>query len=278
MIKNQKLYDCIPFYQSNLLFELRLHTLSNIVDKFIVCEATKSHSGETKELIFDLKRFHKFKNKIEYIVVDDMPDKKSKIFDKYPLYNFQIDKLLNGIKEAEDEDFIMMSDEDEIPNPNVIENYSFKNFKYAIFLQNLYYYKFNIQNLDEFNGNEWPGSRICKKKSLKKFSTFRSLKTKNSKAPFWKFWKEKSIQLIKNGGWHFTYLMDSENIAKKIKSSEHNEFNTSAFTQTKKIKYRMNNLIDPFDRSNRLKKVNIDESFPEYLFKNQDYYSEWILK
>ena len=57
MIKNQKLYDCIPFYQSNLLFELRLHTLSNIVDKFIVCEATKSHSGETKELIFDLKDF-----------------------------------------------------------------------------------------------------------------------------------------------------------------------------------------------------------------------------
>ena len=78
MIKNQKLYDCIPFYQSNLLFELRLHTLSNIVDKFIVCEATKSHSGETKELIFDLKRFHKFRDKIEYIVVDDMPDVKVK--------------------------------------------------------------------------------------------------------------------------------------------------------------------------------------------------------
>ena len=89
MIKNQKLYDCIPFYQSNLLFELRLHTLSNIVDKFIVCEATKSHSGETKELIFDLKRFHKFRDKIEYIVVDDMPDNKSKIFDKYPYIIFK---------------------------------------------------------------------------------------------------------------------------------------------------------------------------------------------
>ncbi len=113
---------------------------------------------------------------------------------------------------------------------------------------------------------------------MKKFSTFRSLKTKNSKAPFWKFWKEKSIQLIKNGGWHFTYLMSAENIAKKIKSSEHDEFNKSAFTQIKNIEYRINNLIDPFDRSNRLKRVNIDESFPDYLIKNQDYYSEWILK
>ena len=207
-----------------------------------------------------------------------MPDSKRKIFDKYPLYNFQIDKLINGIKEAEDEDFIMISDEDEIPNPDVIKDYNYENFKYAIFLQNLYYYKFNIQNKDEFNGNEWPGSRICKKKSLKKFSTFRSLKTKNLKAPFWKFWKEKSIQLIKNGGWHFTYLMNAENIAKKIKSSEHSEFNRSNFTQIKKIEYRMNNLIDPFDRSNKLKRVNIDESFPEYLIKNQDFYSEWILK
>ena len=168
MIKNQKLYDCIPFYQSNLLFELRLHTLSKIVDKFIVCEATKTHSGESKKLSFDFKKFDKFKEKIEYIVVDDMPDKKSKFFDKYPLYNFQIDKLLSGVSDAEDEDFIMISDEDEIPNPHVIENFNFKNFRYAIFLQNLYYYKFNVQNKDEFNGNEWPGSRICKKKKFKK--------------------------------------------------------------------------------------------------------------
>ena len=276
MIKNQKLYDCIPFYQSNLLFELRLHTLSNIVDKFIVCEATKSHSGETKELIFDLKRFDKFRDKIEYIVVDDMPDNKSKIFDKYPLYNFQIDKLINGVKEAEDEDFIMISDEDEIPNPNVIKDYNCKNFKYAIFYK--IYIIISLIFKIKMNLMEMSGQDHEYVKNLKKFSTFRSLKTKNSKAPFWKFWKEKSIQLIKNGGWHFTYLMNAENIAKKIKSSEHNEFNKSTFTQIKKIEYRINNLIDPFDRSNRLKRVNIDESFPKYLIKNQDYYSEWILK
>ena len=79
--------------------------------------------------------------------------------------------------------------------------------------------------------------------------------------------------------WLAFYLShEAENIAKKIKSSEHNEFNKSTFTQIKKIEYRMNNLIDPFDRSNKLKRVNIDESFPEYLIKNQDFYSEWILK
>ena len=64
-----------------------------------------------------------------------------------------------------------------------------------------------------------------KKKHLKKFSWFRALKMKNKYAPFWKFWKEKNIDLINNGGWHFTYLMSCEKIAEKIKSSEHSEFN-----------------------------------------------------
>ena len=72
--------------------------------------------------------------------------------------------------------------------------------------------------------------------------------------------------------------MNSESIAKKIQSSEHDEYNKSEFTEIKKIEYRMNNLIDPFDRSNRLKKVMIDNSFPEHLLSNQDYYSKWILK
>ena len=74
MIDNRKIFDCIPFYQSNLLFELRFKTLDKIVDKFVVCEATKTHSGLKKELNFDINKFSKLTNKIKYIVVDDMPD------------------------------------------------------------------------------------------------------------------------------------------------------------------------------------------------------------
>ena len=68
-------------------------------------------------------------------MVDDMPDNKSKIFDKYPLYNFQTDKLINGVKEVEDEDFIMISDEDEIPNPNVIKIITAKILNMQFFCQ-----------------------------------------------------------------------------------------------------------------------------------------------
>ena len=96
MLNNKRIFDCIPFYQSNLLFELRLKTLDHLVDEFIVCEATKTHAGQKKELCFDLKKFQQISKKIKYIIVDDMPERKSIKREKYPLYNYQINALHKG--------------------------------------------------------------------------------------------------------------------------------------------------------------------------------------
>ena len=277
MLNNKKIFDCIPFYQSNLLFELRLKTLDHLVDKFVVCEATKTHAGKEKELFFDLKRFKKITNKIDYIIVDDMPDRSSLKNEKYPLYNYQINALKKGITEANDKDLILVSDEDEIPNPSSITNFNYEKYKYGIFMQKIFYYRLNIQSESDTADNMWPGSRICFKDNLKKFSWFRALKVKNKYSPFWKFWKENRIDLIQNGGWHFTYLMNYQKIAQKIKSSEHFEFNKSNFTDLDKIKYRVENLIDPFDRNFRLKKINIDDSYPAQIINNIEYYKNWIL-
>ena len=145
-------------------------------------------------------------------------------------------------------------------------------------MQKIFYYKLNIQNESEASGNMWPGSRICLKKNLKKFSWFRALKTKNKTSSFWKFWKEKSIDIIQDGGWHFTYLMDFQKISDKIRSSEHSEFNKSNFTDINNIQFRVENLIDPFDRNYKLKKIMIDDTYPKYIFNNQEYYTNWILK
>ena len=277
MLKNKKIYDCIPFYQSNILFELRLKTLGHLVDYFIVCEATTTHQGAPKKLNFDKRRFSEYSNKIKYFVIDNMPDLGSISNDKFPLYNFQLDQLSKGITDANENDLILVSDEDEIPNPDKIQNFNYENFKYGIFMQKIFYYKFNIYNETESSGGKWPGSRICMKKNLKKFSSFRALKMKNKYSPSWKFWKEKSIDLIENGGWHFTYLMNYSKIAEKIKSSEHSEFNKKNFTSIEQIKNRVENLIDPFDRNFSLKKINIDDSFPSEIVKNKHLYKDWIL-
>ena len=278
MLNNKRIFDCIPFYQSNLLFELRLKTLDHLVDEFIVCEATKTHAGQKKKLCFDLKKFQQISKKIKYIIVDDMPERKSIKREKYPLYNYQINALHKGLTNANDNDLILVSDEDEIPNPNSIIKFNYEKYKYGILMQKIFYYKLNIQNESEASGNMWPGSRICLKKNLKKFSWFRALKTKNKTSSFWKFWKEKSIDIIQDGGWHFTYLMDFQKISDKIRSSEHSEFNKSNFTDINNIQFRVENLIDPFDRNYKLKKIMIDDTYPKYIFNNQEYYTNWILK
>ena len=104
------------------------------------------------------------------------------------------------------------------------------------------------------------------------------MKTKNAYPSFWKFWKETSIQLIENGGWHFSYLMSNQNIAKKINDSEHQEFNKKEFKSTIEIANRIKNLIDPFERGYILKKVNIDNTYPKEIFNNLEKYNQWILE
>jgi len=273
---SNKIFDCTTFYNANMLFDLRYHSLKNYVDYFVVCEANKTHTGQYKGYNFDKHFMSKYGEKIIYIQVDDLPEIKIKGKKDYQLLKIQMENLFRGITKAQDNDLIIFSDEDEIPNPSSISNFKKNDYKFGLFLQNMYYYKLNILGLDEGNGN-WAGSRICKKKHLKSFFNFRILKEKNINYPSWRIDKEKSIQLIQNGGWHFTYLMTPDEISKKIENMSHTEFNKEKFKNIDKIRENINNLIDPFDRNLRLKKVNIDDTYPEYLIKNIEKYKDWIL-
>jgi len=272
-----KIYDCTTFYQGNLLFETRYKILEDYVDYFVVCEANKDHVGKKKPFNFNKSFLKKYSKKLIYIKVNDLPNIRLKGKKDYGILKIQMENIFRGIKNANDNDLIIFSDEDEIPNPKNIKNFKKEKFKFGIFLQNMYYFKLNIQNFDEGKGN-WPGSRICKKKYLKSFFKLRLLKTKNIDYPFWRFDKEKNIQLIKKGGWHFTYLMSPKDISKKIKSMSHTEFNKKNFTNIKNIEKKISNLKDPFDRNFNLKKVSIDQSYPSYIRNNLNLFKKWILK
>ena len=275
-IKN-KVYDCITFYQANMLFQLRFEILKDVVDYFVICEANKSHTGLKKEFNFNPKIPEKYKSKIIYIKVTDLPDIKIKGKKDYKLLSIQMENLFKGIRSADQNDLIIFSDEDEIPNPNIINSFNFDKHKFGIFLQNMYYYKLNIMNIDEGSGN-WAGSRICQKKNLKSFFKLRLLKVKNLEYPFWRIDKERSIELIKKGGWHFTYLMRPKEISKKIEDMAHTEFNKEKFKDISFIEKNIKNLKDPFNRDLNLKKIQIDETYPEYIQKNKELYQEWILQ
>ena len=272
-----KIFDCITFYKGNLLFEMRLNILKDFVDYFVVCEANKDHVGNKKEFNFNKSFLEKYPDKIIYIQVENLPEINLKGKKDYALLKLQMENLFRGIKEANKDDIIIFSDEDEIPNPSQIDRFDKNKYKFGIFLQNMYYFKLNIQSTSEGSGN-WAGSRICRRKFLNSFFKLRLLKTKNIQYPFWRIDKEKSIQLIEKGGWHFTYLMKPEEISKKIQSMSHTEFNKEKFRDIENIKKKIKELKDPFDRNYNFEKVSIDDTYPDYVKKNLSLFEEWILK
>ena len=165
-----KIYDCFSYWDEDLLLDLRLNVLNNFIDYFVIVEGNKTWQNNFKKLRFDINKFSKFKDKIIYIPVEDMPDGDN----PYIRENFQRNCISRGLKNANEEDLIIISDLEEIPNPEVLAKFK-KNMKYAVFKQFHFYYKINLQSqLNPY----WYGSRICVKKYLKSPQWLRSLKLK----------------------------------------------------------------------------------------------------
>ena len=242
-----KLFDCCMYFDEDLVLDLRLNVLNNYVDKFIIAESTKDHTGKDKKLNFNINNFSKFKDKINYIIVDDLPVN-IKFFKKnWPVHHLrdqhQRNALSRGLVNCMEEDLVMISDIDEIPNPEKIKEFKNEN-KYGCFLQRNFQTKINLLNITD---KYWMGTKIIQKKYLKSPQWLRNIKT--TKPAFWKFYKPRQPQLIYEGGWHFSFLKEPKEISKKIQSYSHSEYNKTNFTDVKKIEERIRNKIDIFDRN-----------------------------
>ncbi len=262
------------YFDEDLVLDIRLNTLSKIVDKFIICEGTRDHAGNKKDLRFNKDKFANFKEKIDYIVVDDIPlnvnSKKTNWHENHIRDQFQRNAINRGLKNCDPEDWIMISDIDEIPDPKKIKEFDIKN-KYACFLQKNFQSKINLLNVSE---DYWAGTKICQKKYLKSPQWLRNIKVK--KRPIWKIFSDKQPQLIKDAGWHFSFLKKPESIIRKIKSYSHQEFNSSKFTDKKGIEDKIAKGEDLFEREIKYNVVDLDETFPDYIFKNKDKFKDWI--
>ena len=95
--------------------------------------------------------------------------------------------------------------------------------------------------------------------------------------PFWRLDKPQNIQIIENGGWHFAYLQNPENISKKIKSFAHGEFNKDHLVNTENIAEKIKKGEDVFDRGFKIKKIEIDDTFPEFIQENKEALKNWIV-
>jgi len=294
-----KIFDCTLFYDESMILELRLNMLNKYVDKFVISESKYTHSGAKKKLNFDINKFSEFKKKIIYIPIEDEPEdlvyeKKNNVFLEKPINRrinsikriaYQRNKLMEGLSEANDEDFIFYSDNDEMPN---FDNFDFEAHKEKIimFKQKLFYYKFNLF----CDLVDWYGTKGCKKKNLISFEWLRQIKTK--KYPFFRFdtffskTKYRNVKIVDDGGWHFTRILSPEDIhSKELNAEHHDEYRLSKkdvpriadLVKRKIINYDFSakSTDYKFSKEFKLKTLPIDQ-MPLFLQENVNKYSEWF--
>ena len=287
------------FFDEEMLLEIRLNTLDKFVDKFIIVESAYTHSGKEKKLIFDINKYPKFKKKIDYIIVNDLPQgieqirkddsnleiTYKEIMNALRRENFQRNAINQGLAHVDDNDWIIISDLDEIPDLSTI-NFNFINKKIIFFKQKVFYYKFNL----ELKTLRWIGSKACKKKFLKSPQWLRNVKDKIY--PKWRLdiiFSEKkynNIFFVENGGWHFSFVKKPEDIEKKLKSYlHHREYdldplgieNIKDLINSKAVIYdhRVDQTQYKFGGGQKLEKIDI-KFLPEYIFSQKEKYLEWL--
>ena len=118
-----------------------------------------------------------------------------------------------------------------------------------------------------------------KKKDLYSIDYLRQkILSKNLKYSFFRFDKEKDIQLFNNGGWHFNNLFSPKEISIKLKTFAHTEFSNKKYSSISVIKKNILERRDLFSRDRIYKKVVLDNSYPKYILDNVKNLSQFIDK
>ena len=296
-----KIFDCFMYFDEETVLELRLNILDKYVDYFVIVESSFTHKGDRRNLKFDHQKFKKFKDKIIYITFDEEPPEIAKnevnknddeaiksfkyIENAILRENGQRNQILKGLEFAKDDDMILISDVDEIPN---LENLSIPkiNEKIILFKQDMFYYKFNLK-LPNLN---WTGTKGCKKKFLKSPQWLRNIKDR--KYPFFRldtFFSDTKfidIKILLNGGWHFSNLKTASEIELKLKSYlHHREFDVNPLSlkeidnliKNKQAIYdlKVDKRVNKIGDGSKLEKYPTDK-LPKFLQDNLNNYKEWI--
>lgn len=280
-------YDCFLFFNELDLLEMRLHILDTIVDYFVICEANITHSGVPREYCFaaNRDRFSRWTDKIIYIQVDEMPVDFTTVQPIASEHSYkgmceqaiatallqapnidlhaplqcreywQRESIIRALQDCQPDDVIILSDIDEIPNPDTISNIlqHFDNTRVYGLRQNSYYYKLNL-----LKERHWVGPRISS------YSRF-------SQQPVGTFRHIRDI-IVANGGWHFSFQTAS-GVAEKLAAYSHSDMADESVMAN--LDNRIEQGIDPFNRGS-LTQVPIDSTYPQHLLDNIDRYKHMI--
>lgn len=282
-----RIYDCFCYFNEDMLLELRLETLWDHVDYFVISEASYTHAGVDRETEFDINKFQKYASKIRYIRLDKRPPGPNGFWKNE---NFIRNNISAGLYDAAPDDLILISDLDEIPKPASIHLYDpaylrgdFCQRYYSYFLNN--YWVGDVDKNGELivNSNAWHGTKITTYEHFVNFfdsnaSQVRIYKSSGFFRGLKRAWfKLFNNQLIKDGGWHFTWVFSVEDIIKKIESTAHQEFNDVMRKTPEYIVSIIRSGKDLNKPHARYELQDLDDQFPEYLLKNQARWKNYLL-
>jgi beta-1,4-mannosyl-glycoprotein beta-1,4-N-acetylglucosaminyltransferase len=277
-----KIIDSFIFYNEIDLLYYRLSILDEYVDKFILVESTVTFSGDIKPLYYleNINIFDKFKDKILHIIVNDMPYKKPNIdynlshqwFNEYHQRNCikrGIDYLIKQ-NYLNDEDVILTSDVDEIPNPNILINIKNNtlNFNHNTLNRlalDMYYYNLYYR-IGE--GSNWHGIKLFTWSAYKNINlTFQEMRL---------YEHSNNVPIVINGGWHLSYFGDIEFIINKIANYSHQEYNNQHYLDKNKLIEKIKNGINLLNNST-LTYIPIEENI-NLPYKYDIYLTKYYIK
>ncbi len=278
------IYDCFPIFNELDMLKIRLNVMNPVVDKFLIFEATETFSGLQKPLYYEENKdmFAEFEDKIIHVVIDYTPEGDTHIRDTY-----QKNQGTKGLIGCNDDDVIIFSDLDEIPNPDIVKELAqnMRQDRIYHFAQRMFYCYLNMEevsgnllsNAGDFDGVEhkqWIGTKMLSYKLLRE----RDIKFGDLRFPEW---KEIGIR-VDNGGWHFGYMGGhgekdlSKRVREKVVSAAHQEYNSKRVLS--QVTDRIKGGKDIFGRDAKFIRTEIDETYPRYIREHQDELEFLILK
>ena len=191
--------DTFLFFNELDLLEIRLHELDMVVDRFVLVEATTTHSGLPKELVFanNRHRFERFLHRIEHITIVGASSGGS-----WDRERASRNALNAYVATLATDTIVMLSDLDEIPDRDVVRQLPIQELPLSL-EQQFFYYWMNCTC-----SPKWCGTRACYQHQWTTGSQIRAT----------------NYPSIPNGGWHFSYLGGVEAVRTKLVSFAHTEF------------------------------------------------------
>lgn len=246
-----KIIDSFTFFNELDMLKLRLHYLHDVVDYFIISESNYTHSGKIKPYYMDnilsdipdyiLKKIIrvKYEPDIDLLKFDQTITEYTPESIHWKLEKEQreciIKYISNNYELFSDDDYLVISDVDEIPKKEILSNLSnFEIDKYICSTISLdckmFYYNFTT-----YNDNLWSGPVISN-----------ILNFKNNGIEFFRT-NRFALYNIKDAAWHFSYFGGAEQIKNKLESFAHQEYNNKNYNNDERLMERINDRINLFD-------------------------------